>query len=180
MRASATPRSLLPATQLAPIALALLALVACSTIPSKGDTGAVLRDEEGVARSSVWRVEGMTALLYQGDKPYPPYSVEVRIVGGTHMSRLGLILALDERRYDGCGELSLYADDVDLPIRGVEYASTASSNGWLEGWWLDVDVKTLAKLATGRASGGRFCDTEWRLDDDQRAVLRKFASKLVE
>ena len=165
---------------LAGVLAAPLTLAACSTIPSKGDTGAVQLDEEGAAKSAVWRIEGMTALLYRDDKPYPPYSVEVRMVGGTHMSRLGLILIVDERRYDSCGDLSLRADDVELPIRGVEYASTASSNGWLEGWWLDVDVKTLAKLATGRASGGRFCDTEWRLDDDQRAVLRKFTSKLVE
>lgn len=157
----------------------LLATLGCNTIPDRGDPGEVVLDEQGAAKSAVWRIEEMKALLFKDDAPYPPYVVEVRVAGGEEMSRLGLILALQEQRYETCGDLSLFADDEDLPIRGVEYASTVSSNGFLEGWWLDVDVKTLARMASATKSGGRFCEAEWRLDADQRAVLRKLVSKLV-
>jgi hypothetical protein len=154
--------------------------VGCSSIPDRGDPGEVVLDEEGAAKSAVWRIEGMTALLFKDGAPQRPYQVEVRVAGGTHMSRLGLILVQDQRTYDTCGELTLHADGQDLPIRGMEYASTVSSNGWLEGWWLDVDVKSLAKMASGPTAGGTFCGVEWRLDKDQRAVLRKLVSKIVD
>jgi hypothetical protein len=168
------------ALHLATLLVAMIGAVACNTIPSVGSPGEVVRDEIGPTRTPVYRLGGMVVLLKKAGEAYPPYAADLRIVPSeSERARLGLILHTPQQRYATCGELSLRADDVDLPLRGIEYASTVASNGWMEGWWIDVDVATLAKMAASADSGGTFCGVDWRFDKEQNAVLRKWVAKNV-
>jgi len=160
--------------------LALAALLACSTIPTAGAPGEVVRDEVGPTKRPIYRVSSMVVLLQRRGQPYPPYAADLRVVPkGEDRARLGLIMVTPQQSFSSCGELFLHAGEAQLPIRGIEYASTLSHDGYLEGWWIDVDVSSVAKMAAATDAGGAFCGVDWRFDKEQNATLRKWVAAVT-
>jgi hypothetical protein len=153
---------------------------ACSTIPKAGAPGEVVREESGPTKTPVYKITGMVVMLKKGGEPHPPYAADLRLVPQEgERARLGLVLHTPQQRWQSCGELFILSDGEQMPIRGVEYASTVSSNGFLEGWWIDIDIASLAKMAAAKDAGGSFCGVDWRFDEEQNATLREWVAACI-
>jgi hypothetical protein len=153
--------------------------VGCSTIPDKGSPGKVEELLNETTRARSFRLDGMTVLVTHDGKPFPPYEAEVRGLPRDWGGRLGFVMISPEPRFKECRQIELLADDTSVPVRDIEYQNTLGSEAWFEGYWIDVNAKSLGKMAGAKTAGARFCDAELFLDDEQMKVFRSFVSRVV-
>lgn len=182
MRATAqSPRypRLVPNALLALFVALSLPLASCSSIPDRGETGSVIDERKTGSATRVLRLEGMEVIVLREGKPYPPYLLDLKAFPHEDGVRLGIVMVNDELRFGECQEIALFADDVSVPLRRVEYLHTRGNERWFEGWWIDVGYESLAKLAAATRTGGTFCEAEMWLDEDQRALLKDFAVRII-
>lgn len=156
-----------------------VAIVSCSTIPERGATGTLIDERETGSATRVLRLEGMEVLVFREGRPYPPYLLDLKLFPRDDGARLGVVMVNHELRFTECERVELLADGESLPLRRIEYMHTRGSDGWFEGWWIDVGPASLGKLAVATRAGGVFCEAEMWLDEDQRALLKDFTARVI-
>ncbi len=161
------------------VAAVFLTLCSCSTVPQRGATGRIVDERDTGAAVRVLRLEGMEVLVSREGRPYPPYLLDLKAFPREDGARFGLVMVNPELRFTECRHIELLAGDASVPLRHIEYLHTRGNTGWFEGWWIDVGPESLAKLAATTRAGGRFCEAEVWLDEEQRALLKSFAVKVI-
>lgn len=159
--------------------LVSLALLGCESVPDRGDPGTVVDVREMGSAERILRLEGMEVLVSREGKPYPPYLLDLKALPREDGTRIGIVMINPELRFEACREIELFADEASVPLRGIEYQKSVGSDGWFEGWWIDVGSESLGRLAAARRAGGRFCEAEMWLDEEQMAVLKRFAVEVI-